>query len=63
MKVFREWLLRRRIKRAQSLILKVEDALCAMKAPRWKRKQVWRDFIKVRSGRESVLNILNEAGK
>jgi len=63
MKLFHKWLLRRRIKKAQSLILKIEDTLCAMNAPRWKRKQIWRDFIKTNSGRETILTILNEAGK
>jgi hypothetical protein len=61
MKFFRKWLLRRRIKRAQSLILKIEDTLCAMNAPRWKRKQIWSDFIKRKDGREAMLNILDGA--
>lgn len=61
MKHFHKWLLRRRIKRAQSLILKIEATLCAMKAPRWKRKQIWADFIKREDGREAMLKILDGA--
>lgn len=63
MKHFHRWLLNRRIKKAQSLLLKIEDTLCAMHAPRWKRKQIWRDFIKTSTGRTAILKILSEAGK
>jgi hypothetical protein len=63
MKYFRRWILKRRIKRAQSLIQKIEDTLCAMKAPRWKRKQIWRDFIKSPGGRKAIMQILGETGK
>lgn len=61
MRFFRKWLLRRRIKRAQSLILKIEDTLCMMNAPRWKRKQIWSDFIKRKDGREAIMNVLDGA--
>jgi len=58
---WRRLILRRRIRRAQSLILKIEATLCDMNAPRWKRKQIWRDFIKTNSGRAAILNILDGA--
>jgi hypothetical protein len=63
MHFLRRWILKRRIKRAQSLIQKIEGTLCAMNAPRWKRKQIWRDFIKTEGGRAAIMNILGEAGK
>lgn len=43
------------------MILKIEATLCAMNAPRWKRKQIWGDFIKRTDGREAMLNILDGA--
>lgn len=63
MSIFRKWLLRRRIRRARALILKIDEMLSAMKAPRWKRRQLWHDFIKRDSGHAAILDILNEAGK
>lgn len=63
MHLLRRWILKHRIKRAQLLIQKIEDTLCAMNAPRWKRKQIWRDFIKTESGRSAIYSILGEAGK
>lgn len=54
MKYFRIWLLRRRIKTAQSLILKIEDTLCATNVPRWVE-----NFNKLEDGRETMLNILD----
>ena len=63
MRRLRMWVFRRQVKRARYLIQKVEDTLCAMNVPRWKRKQIWRDFIKTEDGRAAIVDILGGAEK
>jgi len=61
MKIIKNWLLRRRIKRAAELLAKIDRTMKALEMPRWKRKQMWRDFIKSESQRMNIIKILNGA--
>ena len=61
MKFIRDWLLRRKIRQAVKLLAKIDRTMAAMGMPRWKRKQMWRDFIKSESQRMNVIEILNGA--
>ena len=61
MRLFKNWLLKRRIKQSVKLLAKIDQTMSALKMPRWKRKQMWRDFIKSESQRENVIKILNGA--
>lgn len=61
MRLFKNWLLKRRIKQAVKLLARIDNTMSALQMPRWKRKQIWRDFIKSESQRNNVIKILNGA--
>lgn len=61
MRPFKNWLLKRRIKQSVKLLARIDRTMKALEMPRWKRKQMWRDFIKSESQRENVIKILNGA--
>ena len=61
MRLFKNWLLKKRIKQTVKLLARIDQMMIALKMPRWKRKQMWRDFIKSESQRENVINLLNGA--
>ena len=61
MRAIKNWLLKRRIKRAVELLAKIDRTMRALEMPRWKRKQIWRDFKKSESQRMNVIKILNGA--
>jgi len=61
MRAIKNWRLRRRIKQAVKLLAKIDATMRALGMPRWKRKQMWRDFIKSESQRMNIINILNGA--
>lgn len=46
MRRIKNLILKRRIKRTIFLLNKIDATMRAMSMPKWKRKQVWRDFIK-----------------
>jgi len=61
MRPLKNWLLKRRIKQAVKLLARIDKTMSALQMPRWKRKQIWRDFIKSENQRENVIKILNGA--
>jgi len=61
MRFIKIWLLRKRIKQAKRLLEKVDKTMKALNMPRWKRKQIWRDFIKSEHQRRNIIEILNGA--
>jgi len=60
MRAIKKLILKRRIKRTVFLLNKIDATMRAMSMPKWKRKQIWRDFIKSESQRMNVIDILNE---
>ncbi len=61
MKLIKNWLLRKQIKQAVKLLQKIDGTMKSLDMPRWKRKQIWRDFIKSGKQRMNVIKILNGA--
>lgn len=61
MKLIKNWLLKRRIEQAVKLLAKIDKTMKALEMPRWKRKQIWREFVKSESQRMNIMNILNGA--
>ncbi len=59
MKFIKNWLLRRKIKQAIRVLARIDAMMKSMRMPRWKRKQMWRDFIKSESQRMNVIDFLN----
>ena len=59
MKFIKRWFLKRKIRHAIKILAGIDNMMKSMKMPRWKRKQIWRDFIKSESQRMNVLNLLN----
>jgi len=53
------WLLKKRINQAITLLKKIDDLMKALNMPRWKRKQMWRDFIKSEDQRMNIMQLLN----
>jgi len=54
-----KWLLRRRINQAIKLLKKIDNLMKALNMPRWKRRQMWRDFVKSEKQRMNVMDLLN----
>jgi len=61
MRLIKNWLLKRRIEQAVKLLAKIDKTMRALGMPRWKRKQIWREFVKSESQRMNIMNILNGA--
>lgn len=61
MKLYKDWLLRRQIKQSIRILQKVDKTMKVLGMPRWKRKQMWRDFIKSESQRNNIMDLLNGA--
>lgn len=59
MRFIKNWLLKRRIKQAIKLLAAIDNMMKSMKMPRWRRRQVWRDFIKSEAQRKEVINLFN----
>lgn len=53
------WLLKKRINQAITLLKKIDDLMKTLNMPRWKRKQIWRDFIKSEDQRMNIMQLLN----
>jgi len=50
--------LRRRMRQLVIVIRRIEATQTALKWPRWKRQQFWRDLCTSPRGRETLVNIL-----
>ena len=59
MNFIKNWLLKRRIKQAIKLLAAIDNMMKSMKMPRWRRKQIWRGFIKSETQRKEVVNLFN----
>jgi len=60
MKFLKNWLLKRRIKQTLKMLEKIDRAMISLKLPRWKRRQIWRDFIKSRKRRLQMTDYLKD---
>lgn len=58
MRLFRRWLLERRIRKARVLLRKIDAGMRALGMPWWKSKQIWRDFIKSADTRREILDLI-----
>jgi len=58
MRRFRHWMLKRRIKKARALLRKIDAGMRMMGMPRWKSKQMWRDFIKSADVRQEIFDMI-----
>lgn len=68
MSLWTNWRRKRREKRlthdietAGKMLKRIDDTMQSLNVPRWKRKQMWRDFIKSEDQRTNVLKILEGA--
>jgi len=59
LKAFRKWRLKRNIAKTKNLLTKINKAMKITKMPRWKRKQIWRDFIKSEKNRAGMFDFLD----
>jgi len=57
-KSYRMWRLKRKIRQAQWLLSRIDAIMKAMNMPRYKRKQMWRDFVKSENQRKNMISIL-----
>ena len=60
LKRYKRWRLRRKIRTAVRLMISIDHAMIRLGWPHYQRKQVWKEFIKSRHGRESVIDVLKE---
>jgi len=51
-------MLKRRIKKARTLLRKIDAGMRMMGMPRWKSKQIWRDFIKSADVRQEIFDMI-----
>jgi len=58
LKSYRTWRLKRQIRKAQWLLWRIDVIMKKMDMPRYKRKQMWRDFIKSENQRKNMISIL-----
>lgn len=56
MKALKKWRLNRRITKAVVLLAAIDKGMAAMGMPRWKRRQIRKDFLRV--GSENLIEIL-----
>lgn len=56
MKFIRRWLLNRQIDKAVNLLAKIDKNMAKMGMPRYKRRQIRKDFL--RAGSENLIEIL-----
>jgi len=59
MKFIKNWLIKRKIKQAIKLLVAIDNIMKSTKMPRWRRKQVWRDFIKSEAQRKEVISLFS----
>lgn len=46
---------------AGKMLKRIDDTMQSLNVPRWKRKQMWRDFVKSEDQRTNVLKMLEGA--
>jgi len=56
MRWFKKWRFNRRIERAVVLLAKIDKGMAAMGMPRYKRRQIRKDFL--RAGSENLIEVL-----
>lgn len=56
MKLIKKWLFNRQINRAVGLLSKIDKSMAVMGMPRYKRRQIRKDFL--RAGSENLIEIL-----
>jgi len=57
-RAYRRWLLKRRIRKAQRLLILVDAGIKKIGMPRYKRKQLWRDFAKMKADHAEVFDLI-----
>ena len=57
-KAYRRWLLRRRIRRAKKLFVLIDHGIKRIGMPRYKRKQLWRDFSKMKADHAEIFDLI-----
>jgi len=55
---YRRWRLGRQLQKAKLLLFRIDVIMGKMGMPKYKRKQMWRDFIKSEAQRKNMINIL-----
>jgi len=58
LKSYRKWRLQRQLRKARLLLFRIDFIMRKMGMPRYKRKQMWRDFIKSEAQRKNMINVL-----
>lgn len=59
MKFFKKWRLNRQITKAVALLAKIDKGMVVVGMPRWKRRQIRKDFL--RAGSDNIIEILKGA--
>lgn len=57
-KAYRRWLLKRRIRRAQRLLVLIDRGIKKIGMPRYKRKQLWRDFSNMKADHAEIFDLI-----
>ncbi len=58
LKAYRRLILKRRIRKAKALLAKIDAGCRRVGMPRWKRKQMWSDFVKHESLHSTIFEIM-----
>jgi len=58
MKCYHRWLLNRRIKRAQRLLVLIDAGVKRVGMPRQMRRSLWRDFINGKIDRTEIFDLI-----
>jgi len=56
MKFIKKWIFNRRVERAVMLLAKIDKGMAVMGMPRYKRRQIRKDFL--RAGSENLIEVL-----
>jgi hypothetical protein len=57
-RAYRRWLLKRRIRKAQRLLILVDRGIKKIGMPRYKRKQLWRDFAAMKADHAEIFDLI-----
>jgi len=58
MRLYQEWLLKKRIKKARQLFILIDEGVKKIGMPRHARKQMWRDFVKMKDNHSDILGLI-----
>lgn len=58
LKAYHRWLMKRRIRKARRLLAAIDRGVKRVGMPRATRKQMWRDFVKSKSGHDAILDLI-----